>query len=276
MLGDVRGSDLLELGCGGRAMVDRAAAARRAGRRPRPLGAQLAARATASTSVPARARERRAAAVRRRRVRHRVLRSRRDELLRSAHRARRSAPALRAGGLLAFCVAHPLLYLTWDKEKAAQTRRLQLDYDDLGPHGRSARAPSTGRCRPGEWIAVLRAHGFDVEDCVELRPPAELDHDLHGFAPPKWARRWPAEWIWGAPRLVSRAATSGACLEQRTTLVDAVVQAIACRASRARRGSTGARRGRDDQDPHRRTAASSLARTSDCGARLRGRCPAAS
>jgi hypothetical protein len=47
---------------------------------------------------------------------------------------------------------------------------------------------------------VLRANGFDIEDLQELivGPDAATTYD--DFAPPKWARRWPAEWIWKARR----------------------------------------------------------------------------
>lgn len=47
----------------------------------------------------------------------------------------------------------------------------------------------------GEWIRLFGAHGFMVEDLVELRPPpaAKTTYDLVTL---EWARRWPAEHIW--------------------------------------------------------------------------------
>jgi SAM-dependent methyltransferase len=106
---------------------------------------------------------------------------------------------LRSGGLLAFCCTHPILYLTWDDEREAQTRKLQMDYADLG---RIALAEGTidWVLPAGGWIRVLRANGFDIEDLVELlvRPGDATTYE--DFAPPKWARRWPAEWIWSARR----------------------------------------------------------------------------
>ncbi len=42
------------------------------------------------------------------------------------------ARLLRPGGLLAFCCTHPMLYLTWDDKNETQTRKLQIDYADLG------------------------------------------------------------------------------------------------------------------------------------------------
>jgi SAM-dependent methyltransferase len=51
----------------------------------------------------------------------------------------------------------------------------------------------------GDWIALLRAVGFDVERLVELQAPAEAtDHRYYDFVGAEWARRWPAEEIWVA------------------------------------------------------------------------------
>ncbi len=51
---------------------------------------------------------------------------------------------------------------------------------------------------PGEFIRLFRAHGFDVEDLVELRPPKGATTTYEDYVDAKWARRWPAEWIWSA------------------------------------------------------------------------------
>ena len=109
------------------------------------------------------------------------------------------ARVLRAGGSLAFCAATPLLYLTWNTEKQKQSRRLHRSYDELG---RIDLGDGTidWVLPPGEWIRILRAHHLDVEDLIELRPPAGATTTYDEFVPPKWARRWPAEWIWKARR----------------------------------------------------------------------------
>jgi SAM-dependent methyltransferase len=107
------------------------------------------------------------------------------------------ARVLRRSGLLAFCCAHPLLYLTWDWGERRQTRKLHMDYSALG-----RMPPEDGTIDwalpAGEWIRVLRKHGFEVEDLMELVAPADAVTTYEDFAPPKWARRWPAEWIWRA------------------------------------------------------------------------------
>jgi SAM-dependent methyltransferase len=47
-----------------------------------------------------------------------------------------------------------------------------------------------------EWIALFRRCGFVVEDLLELRPPEHARTGYEGFADLDWARRWPTEEIW--------------------------------------------------------------------------------
>jgi SAM-dependent methyltransferase len=49
----------------------------------------------------------------------------------------------------------------------------------------------------GDWIRLLRANGFEVEDLIEARPPAGAT-SRHPFVTLEWARRWPCEEIWKA------------------------------------------------------------------------------
>jgi SAM-dependent methyltransferase len=109
------------------------------------------------------------------------------------------ARVLRAGGLLAFCAATPLLYLTWNMVKGTQSRRLHHTYDDLGLIDFDD-GTVDWVLPPGEWIRVLRANGFDIEDLIEMRP-AENAPTTYEFVPAEWAHRWPAEWIWKARRI---------------------------------------------------------------------------
>ena len=48
----------------------------------------------------------------------------------------------------------------------------------------------------GEWIRLFRAHGFVVEDLIELRAPEGGSPGRHTFVTREWARRWPSEEIW--------------------------------------------------------------------------------
>ncbi|HEU5432599.1 MAG TPA: class I SAM-dependent methyltransferase [Thermomicrobiales bacterium] len=49
----------------------------------------------------------------------------------------------------------------------------------------------------GDWIRLLRRHGFDVEDLIELQPAADAAV-RYPFVTLDWARRWPCEEVWKA------------------------------------------------------------------------------
>lgn len=54
----------------------------------------------------------------------------------------------------------------------------------------------------GEWIALLRKHGFIVERLEEVfAPPSSEDHSYYKLASVEWAQRWPVEEIWAARKL---------------------------------------------------------------------------
>jgi SAM-dependent methyltransferase len=107
------------------------------------------------------------------------------------------ARLLRPGGRLAFCHATPLIYLTWDERRERQDTRLHRSYFGLG---RLELGDGTidFQIPHGEWFRLFHAHGFSVEDLVELRPPEDATTTYDDFAPHDWARRWPAEQIWKA------------------------------------------------------------------------------
>ena len=57
---------------------------------------------------------------------------------------------------------------------------------------------SPGDIGYGEWIRVLRANGFDVEDLIEIQASADAPETRFPWADKAWARRWPSEEIWKA------------------------------------------------------------------------------
>ncbi len=51
----------------------------------------------------------------------------------------------------------------------------------------------------GDWLRLLRQHGFEVLDLVELYAAPEADHHAYyDHVSPEWASRWPAEELWVA------------------------------------------------------------------------------
>ncbi len=69
-------------------------------------------------------------------------------------------------------------------------RRMVWEDDDPGIEFH----PSTG-----ELIRILRRASFDMVDMIELyAPEGARDHPEYDYVPAEWARKWPAEEIWRA------------------------------------------------------------------------------
>jgi len=49
----------------------------------------------------------------------------------------------------------------------------------------------------GDWIRLLRANGFEIEDLLEVRPPPGATTG-YPYMTAEWARRWPSEEVWKA------------------------------------------------------------------------------
>jgi SAM-dependent methyltransferase len=107
-----------------------------------------------------------------------------------------AARLLRSGGLLAFSIASPLHFLCWNPKTQLIDDRLHGDYFRM----RSDEDESSIQFqRPyGEWIRLFREHGLVVEDLLHLRPPANATTTYSDYVPLEWARRWPAEDLWRA------------------------------------------------------------------------------
>jgi SAM-dependent methyltransferase len=109
------------------------------------------------------------------------------------------ARVLRRGGMLAFCTTHPLVYLTWNNVKDRQTRKLHLDYADLGCVD-FGEGTVDWVLPPGTWLDLFHGFGFEVSDLIELVAPSDATTTYDQFVPTEWAQRWPAEQIWRVRR----------------------------------------------------------------------------
>jgi SAM-dependent methyltransferase len=54
----------------------------------------------------------------------------------------------------------------------------------------------------GDWLRLLRASGFEVEDLIEIQAP-QAGATRYPFVTLDWARRWPSEEVWKARRRAS-------------------------------------------------------------------------
>jgi SAM-dependent methyltransferase len=111
-----------------------------------------------------------------------------------------AARLLRSGGRLVFLVNSMLTSLTTPPEegRAATTellrpafglRRLEWAHD----------ASVEFHLTHGEWIALLRGSGFEIEALLEVRPPADATTGWD-FVTLEWARQWPCEEVWNVRR----------------------------------------------------------------------------
>ena len=117
-----------------------------------------------------------------------------------------AARLLRPGGRLIFLGNGPLLVLTVPDLEADGPADTVLKRDYFGMH-RFEWPDSDGvefHLAHGDWIRLLRASGFAVENLVELRPAASAT-TRYDHVTTEWARRWPAEEVWVGRRQVTDA-----------------------------------------------------------------------
>ncbi len=104
------------------------------------------------------------------------------------------ARILRRGGTFAFNIASPIQFVCYDESRETVGERLVLDYFETR---RWEDAQTVAFSLPyGEWIRLFRANGFEIEDLIEPRPSVRATTTYPDFAPLAWARRFPGECIW--------------------------------------------------------------------------------
>jgi SAM-dependent methyltransferase len=211
VLGDVRGKDLLELGCGAAqwsiALVGMGA---------RPVGIDLSSRQLehARRAIDG---ARAAVPLVQGSAEELPFRDETFDAVFCDHGAmsfadpRRTVPeaarVLRPGGILAFAHESPFRFVCWDPETETTGSTLHGSYFDMRSYEDETSA--SFQLPYGEWLDLFRRSGFRVEDLVEPRPSADASTTYEDWEP-DWCRRWPGENIWRvrkegrppAPRLV--------------------------------------------------------------------------
>jgi SAM-dependent methyltransferase len=110
-----------------------------------------------------------------------------------------AARVLKPGGQLIFMSNSPLLMLTVPDTEAEGPAGDRLIRDYFGMY-RFEWPDSEGvefHLSHGDWIRLLRSHGLDLEDLIEVQAP-EGSTTRHNYITYEWARRWPGEDIWKA------------------------------------------------------------------------------
>ncbi|MBK6762484.1 MAG: class I SAM-dependent methyltransferase [Micrococcales bacterium] len=111
-----------------------------------------------------------------------------------------AARLLAPGGHLVFLV-NSVLSTLCVPERGPATAHLQRDHTSLG---RMEFDGVEHHPSHGQWLATLRANGFEVLALHELMAPADAqDHGFYEIAEVDWARRWPVEDLWVARRVGS-------------------------------------------------------------------------
>ena len=110
-----------------------------------------------------------------------------------------AARLLRPGGRLMFLCNSPLSILCSPDEGVVEERLLRPQFGMYRFEWPGADEGIEFHIPHGEWVAVLRANGLEVERLVELQAPADaVDHPYYELMPAEWAKRWPAEDLWVA------------------------------------------------------------------------------
>jgi SAM-dependent methyltransferase len=111
-----------------------------------------------------------------------------------------AARLLRPGGLLAFCGSTPIVQMCYPEDSDNPGDRLLMDY--FGMWSLPFDGYTDFMLPYGAWIRLFRAHGFAIEDLIELRPGPEATSSFRDDADREWSRRWPGEQIWKVRKLL--------------------------------------------------------------------------
>jgi SAM-dependent methyltransferase len=105
---------------------------------------------------------------------------------------------LRPGGRLIFLVNGTILVLAMpDADDQAADERLLRPYFGLHRLEWPGDDSVEFHLGYGDWIRLLRANGFEVEDLVELQAH-EGATTSYPYVTAQWARQWPSEEVWVA------------------------------------------------------------------------------
>ena len=108
-----------------------------------------------------------------------------------------AARLLRSGGELVFLRNSTLVILCSPDDDVPA--REELVRPQFGMHRLDCWDGVEFHLAHGDWIRLLRANGFEILDLIELQAPADAEtHEYYDYVSGDWAKKWPAEEIWKA------------------------------------------------------------------------------
>lgn len=109
-----------------------------------------------------------------------------------------AARLLRPGGTLVF-LRNSTLSVLCCPDVGATTVELQRDHFDMNRVEFDQNSVEF-HLPPGPMIRLLRTCGLEVEDLIDIRPPADAKPTRFDYITLDWAKRWPSEEIWRATK----------------------------------------------------------------------------
>jgi SAM-dependent methyltransferase len=109
-----------------------------------------------------------------------------------------AARLLRPGGRLVF-MTNSLVAILASPDVGDVTERLERPQKDMYRFAWPEEIGVEFHLTHGDWIDLLHASGFEVERLIDVYANADSTrHDYYGYVSPEWARKWPPEEIWTA------------------------------------------------------------------------------
>jgi SAM-dependent methyltransferase len=110
-----------------------------------------------------------------------------------------AARLLRPGGRLVFLTNSLLVILCSPDEGAAVEQLVRPQFEGLYRMEWPGEEGVEYHPTHGQWIQLLREHGFDVEALHELQAPDDrATHTYYTYVTVDWAKKWPCEDVWVA------------------------------------------------------------------------------
>ena len=107
-----------------------------------------------------------------------------------------AARLLRPGGGLIFLVNSTILMLCMPDAEEPATNAMLRPYRGLYRLEWTSDQSVNFHLGYGDWIRLLRANGFEIENLVEIYPAEGATATDFPYATNEWARQWPTEEVW--------------------------------------------------------------------------------